>query len=106
VPRKTKTPSKDLEAAANTTADPDIAVPKVRRAPAKAAKKSPAKKAAKKSSTRTASAADSAALPTVEDIRLRAYFIAERRHRLALPGDADSDWLEAVRQLQSEIAQR
>ena len=32
-------------------------------------------------------------------IRLRAYFISERRRRFALPGDADSDWLEAKRQL-------
>ncbi|MFL6514767.1 MAG: DUF2934 domain-containing protein [Chthoniobacterales bacterium] len=45
-------------------------------------------------------------MPTDEDIRLRAYFIAERRHRLALPGDADSDWLEAKRQLLSEIGPR
>jgi hypothetical protein len=41
--------------------------------------------------------------PTDEEIRLRAYFIAERRHRLDLPGDADSDWLEAKRQLLSEL---
>src|ERR1700739_3193536 len=44
---------------------------------------------------RTAGASD-------EEIRLRAYFISERRHRLALPGDASSDWLEAKRQLLSE----
>jgi hypothetical protein len=37
-----------------------------------------------------------------EEIRLRAYFISERRRRFALPGDADSDWLEAKRQLLSE----
>jgi Protein of unknown function (DUF2934) len=37
--------------------------------------------------------------PTDEEVRIRAYFIAERRHRLALPGDASADWVEARRQL-------
>jgi hypothetical protein len=47
-----------------------------------------------------------ASIPTDEDIQLRAYFISERRHRLALPGDASSDWLEAKRQLLSESGRR
>jgi hypothetical protein len=41
-----------------------------------------------------------------EQIRMRAYFISERRRRFALPGDADSDWLEAKRQLLSETGPR
>ena len=40
--------------------------------------------------------------PTNEQIEMRAYFISERRRRFALPGDANSDWLEAKRQLLSE----
>ena len=40
--------------------------------------------------------------PPDEVIRLRAYFISERRRRFALPGDAESDWLEAKRQLLAE----
>jgi hypothetical protein len=44
--------------------------------------------------------------PSDEAIRLRAYFISERRRRFALPGDADSDWLEAKRQLLSEADHR
>lgn len=40
--------------------------------------------------------------PSDEAIRLRAYFISERRRRFALPGDAESDWIEAKRQLLSE----
>jgi len=44
--------------------------------------------------------------PSDEEIRLRAYFISERRHRLALAGDASSDWLEAKRQLLSETGRR
>ena len=47
-----------------------------------------------------------AAHPSDEEIRMRAYFISERRRRFALPGDADSDWLEAKRQLLSEIGPR
>jgi hypothetical protein len=44
--------------------------------------------------------------PLDEQIRIRAYFISERRRRFALPGDADSDWLEAKRQLLSESGPR
>ena len=40
--------------------------------------------------------------PTDEQISMRAYFISERRRRFALPGDANSDWLEAKRQLLAE----
>jgi hypothetical protein len=40
-----------------------------------------------------------------EAIRTRAYFIAEYRERMSLPGDADSDWLEARRQLLAELGE-
>jgi hypothetical protein len=50
--------------------------------------------------------AGTTAQPSDEEIRLRAYFISERRRRFALLGDADSDWLEARRQLLSEIGPR
>ncbi len=50
--------------------------------------------------------AGTTARPSDEEIRLRAYFISERRRRFALPGDADSDWLEARRQLLSEADRR
>ena len=36
---------------------------------------------------------------TTEDIATRAYYIGERRRYLGLSGDAESDWLEAERQL-------
>jgi hypothetical protein len=39
-----------------------------------------------------------------DDIRMRAYFLAERRAGQGLPGDSSSDWLEARRQLLSEAA--
>ena len=37
-----------------------------------------------------------------EDIALRAYFIAEHRHKHGLHGDEHSDWVEAERQLKTE----
>jgi hypothetical protein len=43
--------------------------------------------------------------PSDADIRLRAYFIAEHRLQLALPGDSANDWLEAKRQLIEEALQ-
>ena len=39
---------------------------------------------------------------TADDIALRAYFIAEKRRQIGLPGDEAHDWLEAERQLRSE----
>jgi hypothetical protein len=40
--------------------------------------------------------------PTDEQIRLRAYFIAEQRTHRSVNGDHNSDWLEAKRQLFEE----
>jgi hypothetical protein len=37
-----------------------------------------------------------------DDIRLRAYFISEKRRQNGLPGDSAHDWLEAHRQLLEE----
>jgi hypothetical protein len=43
---------------------------------------------------------------STEDIALRAYFIAEHRHRHGLAGDSHSDWIEAERQLKKEAAKK
>jgi Protein of unknown function (DUF2934) len=40
-----------------------------------------------------------------EAIRIRAYFIAEQRERIGIPGDANSDWIEAQRQLLAELGE-
>ncbi len=48
------------------------------------------------------SAADSSV--TDDQIRLRAYFISEERAQSGVAGDSARDWLEAVRQLQTESA--
>jgi hypothetical protein len=66
--------------------------------------------AAKKKTTKTKAIKSSKPVPAIEpsdeDVRIRAYFIAERRHRLELPGDSNTDWLEAKRQLLSEVGPR
>ena len=36
---------------------------------------------------------------TTESVALRAYYIGERRRHLGHPGDAESDWLQAEREL-------
>jgi hypothetical protein len=83
---------------------------KTRAAATTAKKKKPA--ATRKPSTKQATVSDSKsaasgpAEPTDEEIRLRAYFLAERRHRLSLPGDSNHDWIEARRQLMEEAQKR
>jgi len=57
----------------------------------------PAKTAAKKTARKTTKPAF-----TPDDVALRAYFIAEKRHKLGIPGDSHQDWLEAERQLIAE----
>ncbi len=42
--------------------------------------------------------------PSSEAIALRAYFVSEKRQREGLPGNSDSDWIEAERQLKQEAA--
>ncbi len=80
---------------------------KPRTAAAKPKKKKPVakEKAAKPTTPDESPKAPSApapAEPSDEAIRIRAYFIAERRHRLSLPGDSAHDWIEARRQLIEE----
>jgi len=71
--------------------------------PAKAKKPvRPKKVAIAKVETKTAPASPPAVNPGLDQIELRAYFISERRRRFDLPGDANSDWLEAKRQLLAE----
>ena len=79
-------PKKKSRAAAASTKEKKPAAVK------KSAAKSPASKTASKPVVE----------PTDDEIRLRAYFLAERRHRLSLPGDSNHDWIEARRQLIEE----
>ena len=67
-----------------------------------AAKKSSAKKSARKSASRKSAAGKHGAEPSDEDIRIRAYFIAERRMQLSLDGDPANDWIQARQELIAE----
>jgi hypothetical protein len=111
VPRKPKSsvenkPATDA-AAQSSNGKTNTAAPKkkarVAAAPVKKKKSEAQKKPAAKQSTSPAS--KPAFEPTDEQIRLRAYFLAELRHKLSLPGDSNHDWIEARRQLIDE-AQR
>jgi hypothetical protein len=115
VPKKTKT-AEDMNQPSPASGAP-VATKKTgkRQTPRRA---TTAKKSRKPSGTRDASerSAHISASPRTdvtpmsgeasEDaVRLRAYFISERRRRFALPGDAESDWVEAKRQLVAEARQ-
>jgi hypothetical protein len=43
---------------------------------------------------------------SADDIALRAYYLAEHRRNLRLPGDELGDWVEAERQLRKEAARK
>ena len=113
MPRKTKirqnlTGGTGEPSAPATRVDAKVAKSAARRTEQKA-KKKPARKKRQITGTakpRSRVEATQVLAPTDEEIRIRAYFISERRRRFALSGDANSDWLEAKRQLLSESARR
>ena len=69
-----------------------------------AAKKTPAKKTTRKPPRAKAAPAKRVAEPSDEDIRIRAYFIAERRVQLSLDGDPANDWIQAREELITELS--
>ena len=113
MPKKSKIVQSKNEAPAEAGGSP--AGMKIRKTPAArrtsttrktsgaAAKKNPAAQTVKVSMPAEAGTMTE---PSDDAVRLRAYFISERRRRFALPGDAESDWLEARRQLLSETGPR
>jgi len=110
---KTAVENKDADDAAAQSGNGNVSAPEPKKksrpaaTPAKKKKPVAAKKPSAKQSaaSKAKPAASRAAEPTDDEIRLRAYFLAERRHRLSLPGDSNHDWIEARRQLIEE-AQR
>jgi hypothetical protein len=68
----------------------------------KAAPKKKTVRASKPAAAKKARPSASSPEPSDEQIRLRAYFIAERRIQLSLAGDSAHDWIEAKRQLIEE----
>lgn len=59
-------------------------------------------RAIKPAASKKAPSSGSVHEPSDEEIRIRAYFIAERRIQLSLEGDSEHDWIEARRQLVEE----
>jgi hypothetical protein len=74
--------------------------------PSVPARKSAQRKAGSNSSAKSKSRKKVAAQPTVEQVALRAYFIAERRRNLGIPGDETSDWVAAEREILEELKAR
>ena len=109
--RKPKTPveNKPAEDADAPSANGTMNAPAPKKKAAAAGKKKkPAavrKPSARKPTTSAGKpAAARPAEPTDDEIRIRAYFLAERRHQLSLPGDSAHDWIEARRQLIEEAS--
>lgn len=113
VPKKTKTEQTKIAAPAEavTEAAKPIEAPAAKKTAVKkttakkvtsaksAAKKTGAKKAVKKSAT----VAKQPVEPTDDEIRIRAYFIAERRVQMSLGGDPNNDWIQAREELIAEL---
>jgi hypothetical protein len=104
VARKSKIePEKGADAAGSeSAADKPLPTNGPKKKSRSAAAKPKAKKPAAKKKPPAATAPVPAAEPTDDEIRIRAYFLAERRIRLSLPGDSAHDWIEARRQLIEE----
>jgi len=100
-----KTPAKASKTAAKKPATKKSPVPK---APAETKKKKAAKATSSKVASLSLSAKKPLKVPVIphEEISLRAYFIAERRHKMGWPGDSTTDWDDAVKQLQAEALER
>jgi len=106
VPKKTKT-AEDMSQASPESGVPASTKKTAKRQPTRTGTtakrvrkpKDKSKRTAHISASPLADGAPMSAEPSEDAVRLRAYFISERRRRFALPGDAESDWVEAKRQL-------
>ena len=90
------------ELAADAGAEPKATGPAPKPRQKKLAPKKKTIRASKSATSKKASSPVSAREPSDEEIRIRAYFIAERRIQLSLEGDSAHDWIEAKRQLIEE----
>jgi len=95
MPKKAKVSDKEKASPDGTTLNGNAAKP--------AAKKATSPR--KGTTRRTAATKKEESRVSDEAIRIRAYFISEQRERLAIPGDANSDWIEARRQLLAELGE-
>lgn len=100
--RRKQDVAKKNKAEKGKLANSEGAEPKAATTP-KASRKKPGSKKTPVRAKKPASPGPSTAYePSDEEIRIRAYFIAERRMRLSLSGDSAHDWIEARRQLIEE----
>jgi len=76
--------------------------------PAVRKKRTPGKATSKLTASFTLEPKNPAAEPVIahDDIALRAYFIAERRHKMGWPGDSATDWADAEAQLRAEALEK
>jgi len=111
VPRKTKTVQDKSQPSSESGAPATTKKPGKRQSPRRASTAQKPRKTTATNDTTAATTQISASPqaepsesvePSEDTIRLRAYFISERRRRFALGGNAESDWLEAKRQLLAE----
>jgi hypothetical protein len=93
VARKSKTDAEGLDKIRKTRTTGKSGTAKPKKAAA------PKKRTVEKIGEKTAPVSAKPIDPSDEQIQMRAYFISERRRRFDLPGDANTDWLEARRQL-------
>ena len=93
MPKKAKANDQEKAPSDGAALNGDTAKPAVKKATSLRKKSTPRKTPATKKEK---------SLVSDEAIRIRAYFISEQRERLAIPGDANSDWIEARRQLLAE----
>ena len=89
-------------AAGSAGTEPKATSPAPKPRQKKVAPKKKTIRASKPAASKKASSPVSAREPSDEEIRIRAYFIAERRIQLSLEGDSAHDWIEAKRQLVEE----
>jgi len=92
-PKAKKASGKKADAVKKAEVTPEVAPVVAEAAPKKAATKARKPAAPRKKKP---------VAPTVEEVALRAYFIAERRQNMGWPGDETSDWVEAELQLKRE----
>lgn len=104
--KKTNTP-KLKETGSLTAAAKPVAETLTKPLPKNEAKaKAPANATATRTQVEAAALTKPTASITPADIALRAYFIAEKRQKLGLPGNSTNDWVEAERQLTAEAAHK
>ena len=107
VPAANPVPAKKKAVAAKPVSGDGVrpipAIPRTRIADKRVAKAASPRTPATTKSPRFKDGADgNGAGYTENEVALRAYFISENRRAAGLPGDPQSDWIEAERQLRAE----